>query len=955
MFDTRIRLMSDTAVKGRVLPTVSMDTTLVDSASATVSFVVSEKVSGRLDAPQIVAVEYSNGGAWVQPRNGLYMVTLDDSDDADPAGTVRFTGQSYVLWLMQRTYLHWHASSKNGERSWTDATVGGLIGFLMNESQSRGWAPTLGRDFSTTKDSAGASWTAAETLSVSWRLLTPLSTSVQSLADQGLFDWWTEGTTLRMFRPGAGVVRENLVLGGPKFSARPVKSSFEDVFTHLTVVPEKADYWLYLTNTGANNRFGRLEATMTQSGIRSHATATKLAQPTLSGGRAVKREYSFDWAPAGGGPIPFVDFNIGDVVTAKTRHGKSLQRVIGIQVTKNGATPTVRVIVGDKLLTQAAKVARRTGAGSIGGTIGGAGAAIPISPGPTYTDPTAPTGLHVESNVGTWREDGTAQATIELGWNAVSQSLDGSEVDIRQYEVAERVVTGVASVFATTDGLSVTVSSWEPGVSRLVKVRAVSFNGKVSGWSDEIAVVPEVPASIIPKPVTGLAVVSNVGAFEQDGSAVATVTLKWDAVVQSIDDVLVDIAEYEVAQGLTTWRVTGLTTTLRIPTGAHEHITVRARTTLGVWGDPSTGLNITGATPAYPSWSLNPPTLTTALGIVSVRWDGTVNGAYPSVSTAPGFQGVRAMWQIDGGPFVIGPMNTPVAAPADVAQIATEVGGVVKVYLYAFDTLGRAITLSAESLITATGIPISSIPGLEGELDDIRHTSDGKNRVFVSVAEPTAEAIGDLWLQLDPTETSVVTINVWNGTVWAPQVLYAQDIIAAGSIIGTLIKAGTLEVNHVSPTFGNDLSITANESVTIIVGRQDEQSGQIADLDAGVDVAQAAAVDAADAAGAAQAAADGAAVTASGAADAADEVGQRLDQHQTYYRFGVEGLAIGDPNVNSELRLKPDRIEMTQNNVVVSYWEGGVFVADEARLDSAQIGNHQFMAYGVGRTIVKPL
>src|SRR5690606_1427456 len=136
----------------------------------------------------------------------------------------------------------------------------------------------------------------------------------------------------------------------------------------------------------------------------------------------------------------------------------------------------------------------------------------------------------------------------------------------------------------------------------------------------------------------------------------------------------------------------------------------------------------------------------------------------------------------------------------------------------------------------------------------------------------------------------------------------------------------------------------------IIVGRQEQQEQHLSDLDEGVAGAQSTAETAQQAAGTAQATAEDAATAADQAAQAASDVGERLTRHQTYYRFGQDGLAIGDPDAASELRLKPDRIEMTQNNVVVSYWEGGVFVADEARLQSAQIGNHQWMAYGAGRT-----
>ncbi|MFJ4173415.1 hypothetical protein [Microbacterium sp. NPDC089696] len=821
----------------------------MDSATSTLSFVVSEKVAGRMDAPQVVAVEYSIGGPFKQPRNGLFMASVDDSDDADPKGTVRFTAQGFVTWMLGRTYLHWAQGAVNGEREWTEsghpASAGTIIGGMMFEAQNRGWGSMISRDFSSSADSAGVPWTADEKVKQPWRLLTPLSTVLQSITDQGLCDWWTEGTKLRLFRPGTGEVRENLVFGGPVFTARPTKSSFDDVFTHLTVVPEKADYWLYLNNTGASSRFGRLEATLTQSGVSDHATATTLAQSALVGGRAVKREYSFDWTPSDNGPRPWEDFNLGDVITSKTRHGKSLQRIIGIQVKKQDASVTARVIVGDKLLTQAAKQARRTGAGSIGGAIGGGGAVFPI-PDATFPAPGAPTGLHVESNAGSWREDGTAQSTVTVAWDEVVQADDGSGVDVVAYEVAARSASSEPSIVATTQALSFTTTEWEPGVDRYVKVRARSFDGRESEWSGEIAVTPAVPSSIIPKPPTGLSVQSNVGAFEPDGTSISTVVVTWDEVALSVDDELVTVDEYEVANGLATTRVSGTTATLRIPSASVASLRVRARSNIGVWGDPSDPIEVTGATPSGLLPAPTAPVLTSSLGLVAARWDGE----FEQDEHPRGFSHVV----METAPSEAGPwerVGTPLVAPGG-ASIRGEVGSTVHVRLVPFDTVGRVGDASEIATVVITGI---TAPDLEAE-----------------------------------------------------------------SVTANAIKAGSISVNHVEPAFGDSLDITANETVNIIVGRQDSQDEAIGNV-----------------------------------GDHAEELDDRLTQHQTYYRFGADGLGIGDPASSAELRLKPTRIEMAQQGVIVSYWEGGVFVADETRLKASSIASHRFEGYGPGRTIVRPL
>jgi len=72
-------------------------------------------------------------------------------------------------------------------------------------------------------------------------------------AESGLCDWHTQGTTLSMLPAGSGLDRSSgpgAVALGYLGEQRRGRTSFNGVFTHLTVVPEKSRYWVYLTNTG---------------------------------------------------------------------------------------------------------------------------------------------------------------------------------------------------------------------------------------------------------------------------------------------------------------------------------------------------------------------------------------------------------------------------------------------------------------------------------------------------------------------------------------------------------------------------------------------------------------------------------------------------------------------------------------------------------------------------------
>lgn len=950
VFDIRLRLFTPAGVKGRVLKTLSIEWTGPESGSPTVRFSVSSRVAGYLTAPLVVGVEYSvDGGNWTTPRNDLFIAEEEDADSEDQTQTVNFVGTGLVSWLLSRTYLHWSPSARNQERDWVQfqegvtgtvatykalpsglgsgdkgktyqvtadslvyewdgvkfpaegqgryrtgsATPGHMLNGMLVESQARGWGPHITWDFTALKDSLGNNWPLAgdKLWWEPWRLLTPISTVLAQVSDAGFCEWWTEGLTLRMSVPGAGVNRsDEVVLGGAGFTNAPGKASFKGVFTHLTVVPEKARHWLYLDNPGADSSFGRLEATMTQSGVESHARATVLAQPALTSGRNLLREQSFQWTPSKLTRLPFHHFNVGDEVTVRTRNGKAVQRVIGLVVEKRAEQVKVRAVTGHKLLGTTIKQLNRIGQATMGGVVGGTGAAFPAAQRPPSMEPAAPTGLAVTSNTAVWAEDWSGLATIGLSWNAVTQTTEGNVIDISEYEVWEREGDDVRRVTAALHpASSVHVTS---GESRSWMVRARSRDGVWSDFSAEVSATAVMPASVIPKAPTGLAVVSNVGAFQQDGTAVSTVTVSWTPVTESTDDVPLDVAEYEVRVGQETVRVATAPATFTVSSGRSVSVTVRARTPLNVWGDPSAALPVTGAIPAL---NIPTPTGLTVTGgprTVVVEWAGTWSGP-----AGHGVAGVFAETSFDGVTWVR--VTGPVAsAGGHVGQLSGEPGDTVQVRLRGVDTLGRVGTASTVESGTFEGISIADIPGLEGDLDDIRFTADGKNNIFVKHLEPAGVTPGDLWFQVNEDETWAETVNVWDGTGWVRQVLYADSVFAANSVTSALIRAGAIEVSHLSAPLGN-MVISASESVTILAGDLEEQ--------------------------------------------------------RLFFRVDGDAAKIGRQDSVNEVRIAPERIEMTQNGVAELWLEGGVVNANQAILDSAVIGNHKLEKYGSGRTIGRPL
>ncbi len=916
MFDVRLRLYSPAGVKQRVLKTLNIEWTGPESGSPSIRFAVSSRVAGYLAAPIVVGIEYSSdGGAWKSPRNNLFIAEEEDADSADTTQTVTFTGTGLVPWLLSRTYLHWSTSAKNGERDWIQfphgdtgsATPGHMLNGMLVESRNRGWGPNVTWDFTALKDSLGSSWSLAgdDLWWEPWKLLTPISTVLSAVAEAGFCEWWSEGLKLRMSVPGAGIDRsESVVLGGAGFSRAPGKASFNDVFTHLTVVPEKARHWLYLVNTGANSSFGRLEATMTQSGVKDHSRATKLAQPVLTNGRALQRQQSFEWVPSKLTRNPFDHFNVGDEVTVRTRNGKDKQRVIGLVISKDAkGKVTVRAVTGHKLLGRTTKLLNRVGQATMGGVIGGTGTAFPAAQRPPSDQPAVPLNLAVTGNTAVWAADGSGVATITLQWDAVVQTTEGNLIDVAEYEVWGRKPSEV-ELHRVTASLHPTVAFQVPsGETGVWAVRARSSEGVWSEFSTEVSETAATPASIVPKAPTGLTVASNTGEFRDDGTAVSTVNVTWSPVTLSVDEIPVTVTEYEVSAGLETLRATGASVSFTIPTGAMAAVTARARTSLGVWSDPSSPpLEVTGAAPVQVSTAPNPPTLTTGAGGVFIHTDALLTTGAPPA----GYQGIFAEYRIGTTGEFSRVAGALARGAGQVGQVRAAIGDVVQARLRWVDALGRVSNGSDLRQITVKGI---EIPDFDPEMD-------------------IAELIQANGILADQIQMDQGFANKF----WANEGNFGQ-----------------ISVDMVAPNFGDSLNLEANGTINLIAGQVDGNANALAEQEQALN---AQAVELAAAQAAAQAASQGAAdagiaaAAAQAAALAAQEVADTLALALVVSETDVR---VTRPGGAMAVHISDQDLSIRRNGVAKTWWDEQQMIVPKLKATQVVVGE-TVITEGAGRT-----
>lgn len=508
MLRLRVYLSNPQGERLRILP-VLKDTIQYAhplNGSAVLKFALSSVTAGRMpEEGFVVSVEYKWGTGNYQalPEHSLFFMSKANGDDADQSKVVTYEGETYITWLLALTYLHWSSSAKNGERIWVEpgdkpASSGWIMHGMLTESQARGWGDQVSWDFTGSADSKGNPWTSDEKVKQGWRLLDPISSVLGALSESGLCDWTVEGRTLRLFRTGKlGVDRSQWVVGGPRMTRVPIKTDASKIFTHLTVVPEKARNWLYLENPGAPSEHGRLEATMTQSGIESHSEATRLAQPALKLGAAPQREESYEWTPDGD-MAPWAHFRVGDMVTVRVQ-GKLIQRrVIAVIVEARGGVMVARVTVGEKIPGMQARILGLIGAGHVGSIIGGSGKAFPGSAGPLRPEPARVEGLLVVNDVARWTEDGKLISEVTLGWDPVVYAVDGTAIDLTGYELWARAGDGPRYRLTSTGDTEVTTTAIEPGTTRRVSVRAISDQGVAGAFSTEVEVTPQPPEPLDP-------------------------------------------------------------------------------------------------------------------------------------------------------------------------------------------------------------------------------------------------------------------------------------------------------------------------------------------------------------------------------------------------------------------------------------------------------------------------
>lgn len=368
-------------------------------------------------------------------------------------------------------------------------------------------------------------------------------------------------------------------------------------------------------------------------------------------------------------------------------------------------------------------------------------------------------GVTLDSNTAYWVGLDTPKAEVKLSWTPVTteawldeepppEDYDASIV-VAGYEVWSRLNTDTYRRDTQVLTPEATIDTWEPGVERIVQIRAISKDGVPGLWSDELVVTPAYPGTLIPKAPTGLSF-TQTAAFTEIGPR-ATVTLSWNAVTQNTDNQPIDIKEYEIwVDDYQAMRTTDTGAIIVIPSQVTQKVQVAAVSDAGVRSALSSAVNVTGQVPDVVPRVPTDPVLTTSHGTVRATWDGD----YTTGGDVLGGHVVHVEARVGtSGNFI--QQGAPLSKAGEQSANIGKVGQTVQVRFRAYDRLGRLTGTSNVVSITVAGLEftdfdsasqdyIGSIEGTALEaMAEAKKASLGRNLIFDSKFEGGL----DYWLQ----------------------------------------------------------------------------------------------------------------------------------------------------------------------------------------------------------------
>ena len=512
-----------------------------------------DTISRQLSTGTEIAVEVSDGGAWVEPASMRYLIIKREGDQTDTTGTLKFTCVSYG-WLLNKI-LNLNTSAlradgdNKGKRPFLSATAGTIISTFVDENKARGGAGAhLAPGFDTGKDSAGASWSRVSTLYYS--LGVSLKTVIDGLVQGGVIDWDTQGRTLRVWNADSinrsrDLSTTVIVQLAKDVLGIPYEESIEDLSSHILVSGDN-DLIFTEDNPAAPTPWGKWESYVSQGGVSDKGTAQAFMQAELASAARMRGSYTAEMLTVDATNLPLIDYQCGDWITAPTiSHGEKtrVQQIkLALDNTNGGASITCSVTLNDALMDSQVRQAKKINGITGGAALAGSESSRPNT-GNDHRVPKAPEGLVLASDA-YLDSTGHARGLVSAVWGEVSQATDNTAIEIDSYRVEWRYSDSDADAWMSAGVTSDERLSWsglDCGRTVVVRVRAIpTYSDKPGEWSGEKSVT--VASDVTPPSVPSAPRLS---------SETGIVSISWDGLPATGTGMDADFDHCEVGRGLT--------------------------------------------------------------------------------------------------------------------------------------------------------------------------------------------------------------------------------------------------------------------------------------------------------------------------------------------------------------------------------------------------------------------
>lgn len=529
-----------------------------------------EILDRRLETGLEIAVEVSDGGRWIEPYNGRFVIASRSRNALDVSDTVSLTGVSYG-WLLKKalnldTSRLETSGDEKGTRKFANANAGTIMRTFMDENWNRGGVKVDCSRFTSGADSAGKQW-GYMLPSIYYDLGISIQDVLDSLVNNGLCDWRTNARQLLLWNADSVAVCRDLskscvVTLAQDVSEAPDDESIDGLASSILVRGDNINF--RQDNPNAPKPWGGWELYSSQQGVNKKETAEHLIKPTLANAARVRGQYTRSVNVVEASCLPLIDYTIGDWITAPTVANREKVRVQQVTLQLDSTGFKASLILNDKNYDSSVRLTKRMNGITGNAHLGGASGAIP-APEKDHRVPKAPQNLSANSDAYI-NVNGYARGMVTARWDDVTLATDGTAMDITSYAVEYRVnKTGHEWHSAgTTTEHTLSWSNLDCGVQILIRVRAVpSYSDQMGEWSSVFALTvakdttpPPVPSKPILSSELGVVSVAWDGKTADGGS----MPIDWDRNIlgeRLADGVFREIAA--VATGIGDYVITGLT------------------------------------------------------------------------------------------------------------------------------------------------------------------------------------------------------------------------------------------------------------------------------------------------------------------------------------------------------------------------------------------------------------